>query len=415
MAEETVDSGLSGDLDILDAASEETTPEVTEEEGVTKEIVDKVITEEAEKLIAEGEEKEEEEEGDEEKEIELSDDEEILEEAPEEEDEGPLAERPLKGMKAKYPKVFKDFPALKQAWYSSREFYNVFPTVQAAKEAAERSTLLAEVEKDIFRDGSSKELLTRIKDGGDKESYGSFLDGFLENVKESDEQKYFEMITPVFDQLINHLQSEGQRLNSDNVKGAAKIVYDMIHPNGSTPQKQTDSKEQLKLDRDKKSFEAERQEHFEGQYGAAQNKVLNRVETAVKANVARSLSKLEVSGYLKDNIVSDVLGEVWKNLKQDGEFQNSQGSLWNTAAKNGFSEDSLAQIADGALRRVSKVLPKIRGEVRSKALGGNVKASEKSTKKRSSGSSGGRRKKVATAKDIREMSDLDVLSDDVVV
>ena len=407
MPEEIIAEGLSGDLDILDTASEseDIKPEETED-TLIEEPSEETSTPEAK---TEGEDEEE-------KEPELSKDEEVLEAGEDEkEEEGPLGERPLKGMKAKYPKVFKDFPALKQAWYSSREFYDVFPSVQAAKEAAERSKVLAEVEQDIFKEGSSKELLNRVKQGN-AESFQSFVGSFLDNVRELDADQYTRVVTPMFDHLVSHLHTEGQRLNNDEVKKAAQIVYGMIHPNtqyGSSIS-QTPNKEVEKLEKAKKNFEQEKTSHFNGQYQSAQQKVLGRVETAVKANVTRSLSKLEVSGYLKDNITSDVLDEVFSNLKQDGEFQSSQSSLWDTAANDQFSEGTLAKIVDAALRRVSKVLPRIRGEVRNKALGGNVKDSQESTTKKTT-SSGGRRKRVSSAKDIREMSDLDVLSDDVVV
>ena len=134
---------------------------------------------------------------------------------------------------------------------------------------------------------------------------------------------------------------------------------------------------------------------------------------AIKTNVTKSLNDLEVSGYLKENITGDVLNEVFSNLKQDGEFQSSQTSLWESAVKNQFSDDTLNQIANTALRRVSKVLPRIRGEVRSKALGGISRGSKETTRKGSTSKGG--RKKITSPKDIREMSDLDVLSDDVVV
>ena len=401
MAEEN-EVGLSGDLDILDTTSEseETTPEEVVEESVVEEeqITEEPTTEESEKEVEE----------------EKSPDEEILDEkVSEDEDEAPMSERPLKGMKAKYPKVFKDFPALKQAWYSSREFYDVFPSVQAAKEAAERSATLAVVEKDIFRDGSAKELVTKVK-SGNEESFKSFTGSFLETVRELDAEQYNSIVTPVFDSLINHIHSEGNRLNDATVKSAAQVVYNMIHPDGApTNTPQQENKEQLKLDRDKKDFEVQKQQHFQGQYQMAQEKVLSRVTDAIKTNVTRSLNDLEVSGYLKENITSDVLNEVFSNLKQDGEFQSSQTSLWESAVKNQFSDDTLNQIANTALRRVSKVLPRIRGEVRSKALGGISRGSKETTRKGSTSKGG--RKKITSPKDIREMSDLDVLSDDVVV
>ena len=408
MADDNVSEGSSGDLDILDTASPEEEAVETIEEESTVEAAPESEEKVTEEKSTDGEEKEEE----------LTEDEEVLEAGEDEkaEDEGPLGERPLKGMKAKYPKVFKDFPALKQAWYSSREFYDVFPSVQAAKEAAERSQVLATVEQDIFKEGSSRELLTRVKNGN-PESFKTFVGGFLDTVREVDSDRYSEVITPMFDHLVSHLHTEGQRLNNEDVKKAAQIVYGMVHPNtqyGSNISQAPNNKEADRLEKAKKNFEQEKTSHFNGQYQSAQQKVLGRVETAVKANVTRSLSKLEVSGYLKDNITSDVLDEVFSNLKQDGEFQGSQSSLWDTAANSQFSDDSLAKIVDAALRRVSKVLPRIRGDVRSKALEGSTSDSEGSKSKKTT-SSGGRRKRVSSAKDIREMSDLDVLSDDVVV
>ena len=167
--------GSSSDLEILNTASEEDQ------------------SEDLESKLSEGLEEEEEEvkvdeEKVEEKEEELTEDEKVLE-GEEGEEKTPedyiMAERPLKGLKEKYPKVFKDFPALKQAWYGAREFYGLFSSVNAAKEVIERSQALADVEKDIFENASSKELLTRIKDGN-PEVFKEFTGTLLENIQEID-------------------------------------------------------------------------------------------------------------------------------------------------------------------------------------------------------------------------------------
>ena len=73
-----------------------------------------------------------------------------LEESEEVDEEIKLELAPTrKEILAKYPKLFKEFPHLQTAMYRSREFSELFTTIDDAKEAVEKVRLLISL-KDIY-------------------------------------------------------------------------------------------------------------------------------------------------------------------------------------------------------------------------------------------------------------------------
>src|SRR6187399_1594582 len=94
--------------------------------------------------------KQDEEEGEEDGEKSKEDDElkEIEEEldGPKEEDLELMTPVRRREILAKYPKLFKDFPYLEKAYYREQQFTEVYPTIQDARAAHEKSQILDRVE-----------------------------------------------------------------------------------------------------------------------------------------------------------------------------------------------------------------------------------------------------------------------------
>ena len=74
-------------------------------------------------------------------------------EGPSEEDMELMTPVRRKEILAKYPQLFKDFPYLEKAYYRDQQFTEVFPTIQDAKIAVEKATILDRFEQQVVNGG----------------------------------------------------------------------------------------------------------------------------------------------------------------------------------------------------------------------------------------------------------------------
>src|SRR5881396_2432670 len=57
---------------------------------------------------------------------------------------------PRREILAKYPQLFKDFPYLEKAYYREQQFTELLPTIEDAKIAVEKSSILDKFENDVM-------------------------------------------------------------------------------------------------------------------------------------------------------------------------------------------------------------------------------------------------------------------------
>jgi hypothetical protein len=327
----------------------------------------------------------------------------------------------LRDVTKKYPKVFKDFPELKSGLFRSRQYTEIFPTIEEAREAFDRGQVLNEVEKDIFDNGSTKELLTRVRKG-DEKSFKKIASSVLGEIRGISEDAYFTAIIPVLDELILTLHQSGETKSDDNIKNAALIVNMLIHggktlpsgvqlgsrKNNNEDEENEESKENRvereKLDREKGDIAFSR-------LSSAQKDVIGKVLGVLEKNLDRMISREKFGGkYVRGKLVGDVMDEVNVVLGKDTTHVRNMDLLWKKAQRLDYDDDSKKRIVSTILLKIGKILPKIQNDLEAEALAeGKVETKKDEMDEVDDSDKGERKAPNAQGIDWSETSDLDFL------
>lgn len=353
--------GEAGDVAVL---AEETDGETEEEESGEK-------PGEAEESDSEGGEDD-----DEEKEISAKGEKDEGDEPTEEdeEEEVSIEERPrLKEITAKYPKLFKEFPALKDAYFRAAAYSELFPSVEDAREAAEKAETLDGFEATLVGKGSSLELLSSIKDTSPV-ALARFVDNLLPTLYDFDSKLFYRATEPVTRQLLWSAHQHGLKTGDKNLVASTQHLSNYLFEDADVkPPRKRESAQPP-------SEEIQRFEHEKKQFAERQR---SDFVSDLHSRAGRSLVKLVGEGldpknvmtqFTRDAITEKVIDEVGRRLESDSRHMARMKSLYTRAQRAGYPKAMTDQITSAYLSAAKALIPGVRSEMKQKALTGKVTA-----------------------------------------
>jgi hypothetical protein len=256
----------------------------------------------------------------------------------------------LKEISEKYPKLLEEFPEIRNRYYKVGEFTKIFPSIDAAREAAARVKTLEEIEDAVFTKGTAKELLTRVFKN-DPDAFEKLSGNMLEDIRGISKDVYIAVITPILDDLILALHSDGEEREDENVTNAALIANMFVHrsktlPRGKQPRAREEKREE-KVD----NYERER-------FGRAQHSVVEKVEEVFMSNLEKLVPKMK-NEFIREALIDKIKAESYKRLNDDDIHIDNVNALWKRAAKAGFDDDSLKSIIRQVLTKLAREIPRV--------------------------------------------------------
>lgn len=318
-----------------------------------EEILDNALEEKEEKPPVE-EEKEE---------VEEQEEKEEKEEVEEEEEEDLTSPRPsFKAITAKFPELFKEFPALRHAFFREQEYAKAFPTVEEAQEAAEKAQNFDTLETSIMS-GDPTELIKSIADV-DRSTLSKFVENFLPTLYKDASLKelYYQAATPVVENVLRAAAAEGNKRENKNLLYAAQYINEFLF--GTT---EINPPKEVKPDPEKEKFEKERAEFYEGKFQEFHKEVDTAVGESLKKIISSGLEDT-LSPFLRDKITEEVMKQIDAQIVSDPQHMRIMNNLWMRARKAGLPKEFQGRIKSAYLERVKPLIPVIRDKVRKEAL-----------------------------------------------
>jgi len=313
----------------------------------------------------EGEEKEELSEGEEE----LKEIEEELEEPEEEKLEftTPVSRREIL---KKYPNVFKEFPYLEKAYYRERQFTEMFPTIDEAKEAVEDSKTLKQYESDL-RDGNLAVALQTIKDESPK-NFDRVVDNYLKVLSEIDEKSSQHVIGNIIRTTISAMVQESRSSNNEALQSAATILNQFVFGSSNfQPPTRLSSDKPDPVDEERTKFEKERSESRRRDFENTRDGLNSRVGNSIKATIAANIDlKDAMTPYVKKAASNEAYETLVSLIDKDSRFKILLDKLWEKAFSNNFDDSSKENIRKAYLSKAKTLLPAVIKQARNEALKG---------------------------------------------
>lgn len=286
-----------------------------------------------------------------------------------------------KDILAKYPDLFKNFPSIEKAIYREQAFSEIIPTLDDAKEAVANSELLNKFGQQLAA-GDSVEILKTTKDAN-PEGFAKLVDNYLPNLYKADPGAYFVVTGNVISHAVTEMIKQGKASNNSDLIAAAEIVNDFIFAQKEIRQQvrmsAAESRESNPKENELSQREQEfQQREFDSHYNTLDTKISNVLVATIDKNIDPNES---MSGYVKKNATREVREEVTSALEKDTRFQTVMGRLWDRAAQEGYSKESLDRINSAFLSKAKTLLPDAIKKARNEALKGLGKKSPDSDKR----------------------------------
>jgi hypothetical protein len=269
----------------------------------------------------------------------------------------------------KYPTLFKDFPYLEKAYYREQQFTELLPTINDAKEAVAKSSLLDKFEKDL-NDGHTETILKSVK-AASQESFTKLVDDLLPTLARVDENAYYHVLGNVIKQTIVNMAREGKTPGNEVLANAAVILNQFVFgssefeaPKPLSTGKSRDNEAENKLLQEKQNFERQK-------YESARDDLTTRIDNTLRATIDSNIDpKSSMTDYIKRNAVRDANEKLEKLIQTDTRFKVILTKLWQKAANDGFSQRSKDEIKSAYLTRAKTLLPAVLKSARNEALKG---------------------------------------------
>lgn len=284
---------------------------------------------------------------------------------------------------AKYPKIFKDFPGLRNTFFRERDYSKLFPTVEDARESYEQLNNLKAGEQRISQadPGDFIELLGEYDVNKQRKFIMDFLPALL-----SKNRPAFQAVTePVIKHMIKSAFADGKRNGNSNLMNSAMNVHEWMFGDDKVDEPiRTQRAPEPQTDPEKERLRAENQEILRGQHQNFVDTILTNSSKTITNIVSKNLPE-DISSFLGRSITRDIMDELASVLRDDPGHRSNMERLLKQAANNRYSQEWKDRVQSAYLSRAKLALPTIIKKVRSQALKGSNGKARPSVHKRATG------------------------------
>lgn len=343
-----------------------------------------------------------------------------------------VEETTFRDVKAKYPNLFKEFPALKVAFAESKQYKEVFATPAEARQVREQyeqyDTLAQELDL-----GSPVGLVVNLAENN-PEALQSFAQKILPVLHRVDQNLFLEATLPVLATVLNNVTKQyAERARNENDQEArnyylaaryiSKFVFNQAEPPDFRQNKSSTP------DPEKAHLLAKHNQHLQERLQESavlvNGNITKELNRAIQPHLKKYLNGQ--SDYVVNKARVDIIKAIDAEVCKDGNFMRSQAQLWDRAKRTDYRDKAVLSRIESAYReRANKVAASVVKRVLTSAKLINGKQSPKSKKVGSQNtfSQSGNRSRANTQNirninprqvDWRQTSDMDVLNDNIKV
>lgn len=308
-----------------------------------------------------------------------------------------------------YPDIFKKFPSIESSIYRDKQFTEVFPTPEDAKEASEDAKAFQQFSDNLLN-GDPSSLLQSLKDTK-PEALQNVANNFIDSLMKVSPETGDAFIENIIARVLNYAHSEGKNRNIEVLQQAASVLNQFIFNSTELRQPKQNAP---KNDTESEKLRAEREEFQQQKFNDAKESLDTKITNVIKSTVINNIDQTNVmTDYVRKVAVNEVMDNLEKALQSDSRFVSTLERLWEQAAKENFSKESIDRINKATTSKAKTLLPQLIKKSRNAALKGlGKKVVEEKVEPETRKGSNINPQKDVKSKDISKMSTLDFLMRD---
>lgn len=270
---------------------------------------------------------------------------------------------------AKYPKIFKDFPALEKSYFREQKYTEILGTLSDAKEAKDKADTLDIFEKDLT-DGNVEIILKSIQKMNPK-SFDKVADDYMDVLARVDSKAFQHVAGNLVSNLVAAMAAAGKSGDNDVLVQAAQIVNQYFFGTSEYVGPKKLGKANSESDDKSEGIKKEREEWESQKFQSVKTDLDTRVTNIFKSNIDKFIDPKEsLPAYAKKHASREAQEHLEKLIINDARFMKIVGGLWDKAKAANYSPEVMGVIKKAFLSKAQTLLPTVLKRARSEALKG---------------------------------------------
>jgi len=262
-----------------------------------------------------------------------------------------IASSPIKAATAKYPKLFKEFPELRESYFRDRDFRQIFPSVEDARLAYDATEQYTFIQNEVASGNPSSlvDFLAR-----DTNALARFGRSFLRQSMTSNPEAFEHITKPILIGVLNNAMKEANLHGNKNLAASVKWIsqFALGDPNVPADNFQADQAPQNG-----------RNPVIEGQIKDFTDEVFEQGQNMTLELIADSIADLKINKAVKKTLIREMFAEADKRIASDKPHMKMMDSLWNKVRRGAVNRQNRATIVTAYVGAFKKLLPSVRASV----------------------------------------------------
>lgn len=263
-----------------------------------------------------------------------------------------IAASPIKAATAKYPKLFKEFPELRESYFRDRDFRQVFPTVEDARLAYDATEQYSFIQNEVAS-GNPTSLVEFL--GKDTNTLARFGRSFLKQSMATNPEAFEHITKPILIGVLNNAMKEANLHGNKNLAASVKWISQFALGDPNIP---ADT-----FTADKAPDSNGRNPVIEGQLKEFTDEVFEQGQTQTLELIADSIADLKVNKAVKKTLIREMFAEADKRISADKPHMKMMDTIWNKVRRGAVNRQNRATIVSAYVGAFKKLLPSVRASV----------------------------------------------------
>jgi hypothetical protein len=272
----------------------------------------------------------------------------------------------LTDIKTKYPKIFKEFPELREVLFREQELSKSFGSIEEAQESAAKSQNFDVIEAALLT-GDSRPIIDQLATNA-PESLERVVENFLPSILQKSQDLYIKATTPIIEQFIHAAYEHGKRL------GDANLMKSMQHASlfifGDPGIRDPTTRRASGPHPAEAQLQEERRTWSQQRFSEASQEVSTEIDRELQRDIENGLDPdKKLSERQRSRLIADIKDEIDAQLQRDEAFKRQMGTLWKRAGGANYPKDQRASIKSAFLARAKPLVPSVRSKLKAEWFG----------------------------------------------
>lgn len=271
-----------------------------------------------------------------------------------------------KKLKTEFPEMFKKYPEVRKALFQADQYTQVFPTVDEARDAADKSEVFDAYEQQLMT-GDPSVLFKSLASAGGPEVFEKFAMNLLPTIETFSPKIQAKMVFPYIHRILNNALNDARGSENKNLEHGIGWLSKYLWGKVELPElaKETEKTENPEVSRLKQQNEVITNrlsaEFNDGVVTGGLKELRTSIEMTFKND--KRFSSIE-----KKALTDDIIHRTRKALDKDARHNKVMSMHWQKARAEGHPKALIPRVTNAFLGGAKSLMPTIRGKVLAEAL-----------------------------------------------